>query len=133
MQFRVPRRLFLRAAGLVLAAPVPAAMVSMVNRFVATRRVARPVVVPADTRDPVTFIEGVIVTRAGDVVRAFSARCTHLGCRIDRAEGDLLVCPCHGSRFRLDGTVAAGPAVRPLAAFEHETDPDTGDLTVHAI
>jgi len=126
------RRAFLWAAGLLLAAPLPAAVASMVNRFVETRRRPRPVTVPGDVRDAITFADGVIVTRADGTVRAFSARCTHLGCRLDRAEGDEIVCPCHGSRFHLDGSVAAGPAIRPLEPLAHETDPDTGDLIVHA-
>jgi Rieske Fe-S protein len=28
----------------------------------------------------------------------------------------LIECPCHGSRYRLDGTVAGGPAPRALPA-----------------
>jgi Rieske Fe-S protein len=126
------RRLFLWTAGILLAAPLPAAVASMVNRLVETRRRPRRVVVPDDAGDAATFTDGVIVTRAEGTVRAFTARCTHLGCRIDRTEGDELVCPCHGSRFRLDGSVAAGPAVRPLAPLEHEIDPGTADLIVHA-
>ena len=132
MQSRPPRRRFLRAAGLVLAAPVPAAIVSMVNRFVRTRQRRALYVVPGGGVDPVTLAEEVIVTRSETGIRAFSARCTHLGCRIDRTEGDLLVCPCHGSRFHLDGAVATGPAVRPLESLACEMDPDTGDVIVRA-
>ena len=126
------RRAFLWTAGLLLAAPLPAAVASMVSRFVETRRRPRIVVVPGAVRDTVTFADAVIVTRSNGTVRAFSARCTHLGCRIDRARDDELVCPCHGSRFHLDGSVAAGPALRPLVPLEHEIDPDTGELIVHA-
>ncbi|MCW7944797.1 [Fe-S]-binding protein [Streptomyces hygroscopicus] len=48
-------------------------------------------------------------------VRALSARCTHLGCLVafNRAE-QAWECPCHGSRFGLDGRVLEGPATRPL-------------------
>jgi cytochrome b6-f complex iron-sulfur subunit len=48
-------------------------------------------------------------------VYALSAVCTHLGC-ITRYLSDLniIACPCHGSRFDLEGNVIAGPAPRPL-------------------
>jgi len=46
----------------------------------------------------------------------FSAICTHQGCTVSSISGGTINCPCHGSRFRLaDGTVAEGPATRPLA------------------
>ncbi|MEV4377511.1 Rieske (2Fe-2S) protein [Streptosporangium sp. NPDC049644] len=48
--------------------------------------------------------------------RAFSAKCTHQGCAVATIRGGTINCPCHGSRFRIaDGSVARGPAGRPLA------------------
>ncbi len=44
---------------------------------------------------------------------AILAVCTHLGCS-PRLDGDVFVCPCHGSRFRRDGAIVNGPAARPL-------------------
>ncbi|MEU6595976.1 Rieske (2Fe-2S) protein [Streptomyces flaveolus] len=60
--------------------------------------------------------EKVVVTqpKKGDF-KAFSAICTHQGCVVDRVADGTIDCPCHGSRFRVtDGSVAHGPAVRPL-------------------
>lgn len=48
-------------------------------------------------------------------LHAVSLRCTHLGCllRFNGAETSW-DCPCHGSRFDVDGAVLTGPAVKPL-------------------
>jgi glycine/D-amino acid oxidase-like deaminating enzyme/nitrite reductase/ring-hydroxylating ferredoxin subunit len=48
-------------------------------------------------------------------LHAVSLRCTHLGClvRFNAAERSW-DCPCHGSRFDIDGSVLEGPATRPL-------------------
>lgn len=55
----------------------------------------------------------VALFRRRDAVYAVSTVCTHLGCIVKpTAQG--FDCPCHGSRFALDGTVIKGPAPRPL-------------------
>jgi glycine/D-amino acid oxidase-like deaminating enzyme/nitrite reductase/ring-hydroxylating ferredoxin subunit len=50
-----------------------------------------------------------------DSLHAVSLRCTHLGCllRFNAAERSW-DCPCHGSRFDVDGAVLEGPATRAL-------------------
>ena len=48
-------------------------------------------------------------------VHALSATCTHLGCQVAfNAAERSWDCPCHGSRFDIDGAVLEGPATRPL-------------------
>jgi glycine/D-amino acid oxidase-like deaminating enzyme/nitrite reductase/ring-hydroxylating ferredoxin subunit len=54
--------------------------------------------------------------RADDgTLHGVSLRCTHLGClvRFNAAERTW-DCPCHGSRFDVDGSVLEGPATQPL-------------------
>lgn len=61
---------------------------------------------------------------------ALSAICTHLGCITQwKAALNLIACPCHGSRFKEDGTVVHGPAPRPLPHFAMRLMPD-GTLLV---
>ena len=56
------------------------------------------------------------VHRADDgTLHTVSAICTHLGCLIGfNAVEREWECPCHGSRFGLDGEVRQGPATAPL-------------------
>ncbi|HEX8640493.1 MAG TPA: FAD-dependent oxidoreductase [Allosphingosinicella sp.] len=49
-------------------------------------------------------------------LHAVSAVCTHMGCIVGFNETDRTWdCPCHGSRFELNGAVIHGPAVKALA------------------
>src|SRR5690349_12467429 len=60
----------------------------------------------------------VVVTQptAGEY-KAFSATCTHQGCKVKSVANGVIVCPCHGSKFAIaDGSVASGPAKAPLPA-----------------
>jgi len=58
---------------------------------------------------------GLLVRWVADRPALLRLRCTHLGCalEVDRAVGQI-ACPCHGSRFDLQGQVLRGPAAAPL-------------------
>ena len=123
------RRFLRRLAGVALGVPLVAALVAMLRREQA-RELPVVVPIPADVPTGLSVVDSAIVYREpGGAIRAFSGRCTHLGCRIDRVIGDEAVCPCHGSRYKADGTVAAGPANRPLRRLRVDPDPAAGGWT----
>jgi Rieske Fe-S protein len=63
------------------------------------------------------IVNEVVVTQpTAGVFKGFSSTCTHKGCTVDKIADGTIDCPCHGSKFNLDGTVAKGPADKPLAA-----------------
>jgi Rieske Fe-S protein len=63
------------------------------------------------------IIDDVVLTQPSQgVFNGLSAICTHAGCTVAEVAGGTINCPCHGSRYNLDGSVANGPASRPLAA-----------------
>ena len=48
-------------------------------------------------------------------VTAFSAVCSHLGCIVDwNSKTEQFLCPCHGSKYDVNGNVIGGPAPAPL-------------------
>ena len=50
---------------------------------------------------------------------ALNPQCTHQRCNVElNTETNLLVCPCHDSRFAFDGKVVKPPARKPLDIYE---------------
>lgn len=84
---------------------------------------------PADsvTLDPQT---GIFVVNSPQGFFALQATCTHLGCLTAwKPELGIIACPCHGSKFKRDGTKIEGPAPRPLPWLRMWLS-DDGDLMV---
>ena len=71
-------------------------------------------------KKPVAFNENFIVVNEGEKTTVFSAKCTHLGCLINRFENGKLVCPCHGSEYNREGEVVKGPAFKNLEILPSE-------------
>jgi Rieske Fe-S protein len=60
-------------------------------------------------------VEDFVVTQpTPGAFTGLSRVCTHKGCKVAEVVDAEIVCPCHGSRFALDGSVVKGPATKPL-------------------
>ena len=103
---------------------------------------------PDSFQEGVTFLEQhrIFLFRESSSYHAISGICTHLGCTVKfsafgspqeetvrqytfRSLGEFH-CPCHGSKFRGEGTNFSGPAPRPLKCLRLELSPATGELVV---
>jgi thiosulfate dehydrogenase (quinone) large subunit len=71
-----------------------------------------------------------IVRQSADHYLALSMQCTHEGCPINPPVRGVLMCPCHGSQFDLDGQVRRGPAQYPLGRYATVYRPANKTLTV---
>jgi len=80
----------------------------------------------------VTYIpeQQVYILRSQQGLWALSAVCTHLGCITQwKPDANMIACPCHGSKFRRNGTKIEGPAPRPLPRLSLTLTAD-GELQV---
>jgi len=71
-------------------------------------------------------IEVLVVNLKGKFL-CLAARCTHAGAPLADGEliDDVLVCPWHGSNFRVtDGAVLKGSAVKPLKVYPNTVRDD---------
>lgn len=56
-------------------------------------------------------------------IRSLDPTCTHEKCQVAfNAEKKTIDCPCHGSRYDLEGKVLQGPAPKPLESFDSYID-----------
>lgn len=84
---------------------------------------------------------GGYVVKTGGKISVFAQNCSHLGCTINYVEAGSAAdhpdttfdCPCHGSRFHIDGTVLHGPAAYPLAHLNWKEGDDPHQIQVDGI
>ncbi len=58
---------------------------------------------------------GVCISNDGGTITAISPVCTHRGCLTHwNPNKNEFICPCHGSRYDIEGLVVHGPATHPL-------------------
>ena len=125
------RRCFLKGTLAAVGAAVTGveifgcATVSVYSGQVNRGRISIPLV---DVKDIVKS-RGVFIVRAEEIhedillfmtdsgtYTAIGTLCTHQGCTV-RPGKNVLICPCHGSSFDLEGRVLRGPAQRPLNTY----------------
>jgi len=122
------RRYFLKTAGSLIGAACLGLWGSMVNNQQNNTRKKTISISLNDNRAVLFHDNYIIINKEHPLV--LSSYCTHLGCKIQTYENGVLICPCHGSSFDLDGNPLKGPAIKPLKNFEYSTNMETRTITI---
>lgn len=125
----ISRKQFLAQLSWLIAVPY---LLFAGYAFKQNARINRPknIRIPLQINNGVTFRDGVIVVKEKNKTQFLSAKCTHLGCNIHSIENNELVCPCHGSRFSLNGDCLKGPAKEALRVLEYEIDDTLNEFVI---
>ena len=82
---------------------------------------------------------GGYVVKVKGSTAVYAQNCSHLGCSINFVKASTdhpetsFDCPCHGSRFHLDGTVLHGPAADPLSHLTWKQGDTPSQIQVEGI
>ncbi|MDQ3340342.1 MAG: Rieske 2Fe-2S domain-containing protein [Myxococcota bacterium] len=81
---------------------------------------------------PINVPDKIIIVRTSATTFSVLSRvCTHNNCGVSYQPSSMeLACPCHGSRFALNGAVTREPATRALKSYTHTFDETTQVLTI---
>ena len=126
----ISRKEFFRYSWIILLLPLIWLWYTMVSRQRAASPSYLEIRIPSVINSGITFFDRIIAINNFGKLSFISSRCTHLGCRIYAAAGNELICPCHGSRFGMDGKNLMGPASQPLAQLSYRVDAKTGEFIV---
>jgi Rieske Fe-S protein len=77
---------------------------------------------------------GGFVVKHDGKLDVYAINCSHLGCSVAlNKDAKSFDCPCHGSRFHLDGTVLHGPAPVPLSHLTWKQGDNASTIQVDGI
>jgi len=79
----------------------------------------------------VIYRKGVFFLNFDQKLKFFSARCPHLGCRLEfDSKKERFQCPCHGSLFSRKGRRLQGPARTDMTDLDFRLDKKAGGYKV---
>jgi cytochrome b6-f complex iron-sulfur subunit len=127
---KISRKYFLRYLAWMVTLPFAFLAGHAIERHnqLAGNKILR---ISSQLNNGINFLEDCILIKSADDLLILTSRCTHLGCRISSAENGELVCPCHGSRFDLNGSVVKGPASSSLKPLDYMIDKESGEIVIN--
>jgi cytochrome b6-f complex iron-sulfur subunit len=128
---KIPRKKFFQRIGLTALIPLSGIWFSTSQRTMLRENQVKKIVIPPNIPAGISFHDSVIVLKETGSMKVYSAKCTHLGCIINKTENNVLVCPCHGSQYSYDGKPVKGPANKSLKALPFKINTQTGEIMVN--
>ena len=129
-QGKISRKQFFKRIGLASVIPLAGIWYSTSKRSELREKLTSKITIPANLPSGISFFGAVIVSKNEQQIKVLSAKCTHLGCIINKTEDNILICPCHGSQYNLEGKVIKGPANKSLMSLPFKINSKTGEITV---
>jgi nitrite reductase/ring-hydroxylating ferredoxin subunit len=126
---KISRKEFLKKLWWILLIPY-LALVGLMNRKHHQVRAPKEQRISNVLPEGISFHENIICIKKTGIPKFMEARCTHLGCRIDKVKDGKLVCPCHGSTFDMTGKPIKGPANKSLPTLNFEEDRLNGEYII---
>ncbi len=126
----ISRKQFFQRLGLAALLPLAGTWYSTAQQTRLKDDQIKKIKIPNNIPQGISFYDSVIVSKNNNLIEIFSAKCTHLGCQINKTENGILFCPCHGSEFSSTGNVVKGPADKHLKKLHFKINSKTGEITV---
>ena len=127
---KLSRRDFFAFLVPLLSLPVIGWWLLTGKRDVSAKNPDEDIIIGTELPSGITFYGNAVLVNTSNKARAYEAKCTHLGCKIKKAEGQELVCQCHGSRFDAMGKPVKGPASKTLRQLELVKDAMSGNYKI---
>ncbi len=129
----ISRKRFFKWAGIAMLIPLFKIWQHSTNRKQLSLTQNDELIIDKDLPDGVHFFGKIILIKQNGTYHLLSSKCTHLGCRINKMENNELVCPCHGSRYDINGNPITGPAVEPLKEFDFRLDDKNVNISIRFV
>jgi len=129
-KINITRKKFLKLSAAAISIPFFIIWQKIIGRIEKIDSSNNRIILPKDIPNGITFFNAVIISKDNSELKVYSSKCTHLGCRINKIEDGVIVCPCHGSRFDEKGNVLKGPASRSLQKLHYIVDSNTKQIVV---
>ncbi len=112
----MPRRAFLKKLGFFLLGFF--SFLGLKNLSELSKPAPKKIIISKEELEKIRNFylgEEFILIKSSSQFWVFSRRCPHLGCKLHYdPEKELIVCPCHQSKFTLEGKYVEGPAKKDL-------------------